>query len=171
MHLLWAILLWDHMILHSCPFFFVPDFWMIIAFFVSTWQYRCIVQLSTLRALAHLKHWYRGGSVQQLELRTKVGKLPKHIAFLLLEKDISLHHLARYRSLIFKHLKSITLGWSCGVYRPEYAWSAFLILRCQRSLIFFSLVQKQQSVLLSGIQLDHFRLEKCPQLDQAFCRV
>jgi len=53
------------------------------------------LSLISRRALAHLKHWYRGGSVQRLELRTKVGKLPKHIAFLLIEKDISLPHLAR----------------------------------------------------------------------------
>jgi len=53
------------------------------------------LSLISRRALAHLKHWYRGGSVQRLELRTKVSKLPRHIAFLLIEKDISLSHLAR----------------------------------------------------------------------------
>jgi len=61
----------------------------------SVFSFISFLSLLSRRALAHLKHWYRGGSVQQLHCRAKLSKLPKHISFLLIEKDISITHLAR----------------------------------------------------------------------------
>ena len=72
---------------------FVPALQEVIANFTLL---KLITNSIFFRALAHLKHWYRGGSVQQLHCRAKLSKLPKHISFLLIEKDISITHLARY---------------------------------------------------------------------------